>query len=416
MKTWRIRSSLYVNFLLFAILMSSDGILILQVQKHYGIAPGVAGALGGFRDMSVAAGALLLSGFVVRIGYKRSMLVALSMVALICLLVPVGNSFTTIECLFLVTGIAFALMKTSIFSTIGLLVTNIKAHATFMSYLEATYAAGTFAGYFIFSAYSDSAGSKDWLIVYYILAAVAALAMLGLWMAPLDESEVQDSQSRPLISDLTAMARLATTAVAGAFVACVFTYDLLAEGINKWLPTYNNDVLHLPTALSIQLASIMAASAVVGRLLGGLALRFAAWLPVLLTCLGLSAALVLISLPLTANIAAPLITGWRSAPLAAFIFPLIGMVTAPIYPVINSRVLVGLPAREQGAMTGLIMLSSALGATVGSFVTGLIFQEYGGTTAFYWSLVPIALLAASLVLLSGLERRAAVTIADVRPG
>ena len=67
-------------------------------------------------------------------------------------------------------------------------------------------------------------------------------------------------------------------------------------------------------------------------------------------------------------------------------------------------------------MTGLIMLSSALGATVGSFVTGLIFQEYGGTTAFYWSLVPIALLAASLVLLSGLERRAAVTIADVRPG
>ena len=110
----------------------------------------------------------------------------------------------------------------------------------------------------------------------------------------------------------------------------MFTYDLLAEGINKWLPTYNNDVLHLPTALSIQLAAL-AASAVVGRLLGGLALRFAAWLPVLLTCLGLSAALVLISLPLTANIAAPLITGWRSAPLAAFIFPLIGMVTTPIY-------------------------------------------------------------------------------------
>ena len=63
MKTWRIRSSLYVNFLLFAILMSSDGILILQVQKHYGIAPGVAGALGGFRDMSVAARGPSIVGF-----------------------------------------------------------------------------------------------------------------------------------------------------------------------------------------------------------------------------------------------------------------------------------------------------------------------------------------------------------------
>lgn len=415
MQNWRIKTSLYLNFLFFAIMMSSDGILILQVQKHYGVAASVAGLLGGFRDMSVAVAALLLAAYVARIGYKRSMLIALAMVALICLLVPVGNSFTMIEMLFLVTGVAFALMKSSIFSAIGLLAHNIRAHATFMSYLEAMYAAGTFAGYFIFSAYSDDGrGSTDWLLVYYIMAGVSVLAMLALWWAPLDESEVQDVQPQPLLSDLTAMFKLATTAVAGAFVACVFTYDLLAEGINKWLPTFNNEVLHVPVALSIQLASIMAASAVLGRVLGGLALRFASWLTVLLTCLALSALLVLVTLPLAERGGMPPVTSWRSAPLAAFVFPLIGMVTAPIYPVMNSRVLSGLPARQQGAMAGLIMLSSALGATVGSFITGSIFQTYGGTMAFYWSLVPIALLAGSLLLLNALEKRAAAIAPELR--
>jgi len=420
MKNWRIKLSLYLNFLLFAILMSSDGILILQVQKHYAVAASVAGLLGGFRDMSVAVAAVFLAAYVARMGYKRSMLISLLMVALICLLVPLGNSFTTIEMFFLVTGVGFALMKSSIFSAIGLLAHDIRSHAAFMRYLEATYAAGTFAGYFVFSAYSDAGrNSTDWLLVYYVMAGVSVLAIAALWWAPLDESEIQDVQPQPLLGDLTAMFKLATTAVAGAFVACVFTYDLLAEGINKWLPTFNSEVLHVPVALSIQLASIMAASAVLGRVLGGLALRFASWLTVLLTCLALSAVLVLVTLPLAEKGGMPPVTSWRSAPIAAFIFPLIGMVTAPIYPVINSRVLSGLPLRQQGAMSGLIMLASALGATAGSLITGSIFQAYGGTRAFYWSLIPIALLAGSLLLLNALEKRAAVNVPalpSVSPG
>ena len=49
---------------------------------------------------------------------------------------------------------------------------------------------------------------------------------------------------------------------------------------------------------------------------------------------------------------------------------------------------------------------SALGATVGSLITGTIFQAYGGTMAFYWSLVPIAVLAVSMLVLDALEKRA----------
>jgi MFS transporter, FHS family, glucose/mannose:H+ symporter len=163
--------------------------------------------------------------------------------------------------------------------------------------------------------------------------------------------------------------------------------------------------------LSIQLASITAASAVVGRILGGVAVRFFSWLPVLLSCLVLSAVLVIVALAMAGHVNPVPTTSWRTAPVTAFLFPLIGMVTAPIYPVINSLVLSSLPPRRHGAMSGLIMLCSALGATVGSLITGNIFQMYGGTTAFYWTLCPIVLLAASLILLNHLERKATAALA-----
>jgi FHS family glucose/mannose:H+ symporter-like MFS transporter len=413
----RLKFSLFINFMLFSVLMSSDGILILQVQKHYGIQASVAGLLGGCRDVSVAIGALLLAAYVARIGYKRSMLIALALVALICAYVPVGNSFATIALMFVTTGVAFALMKGAIFSSIGLVAHDTRAHASLMSYLEATYACGTFAGYFVFSEYSaeSSTGSTAWLSVYYVLTAASLLCAAYLWATPIDESEVQVPRTQPLRADFVAMLKLASTAVAGAFAACIFTYDFLAEGINKWLPTFNNDVLHIPVALSIQLASITAASAVVGRVLGGFAIRFFSWLTVLLTCLMLSALLVLTALAFAshANVVPP--TSWRTAPLAAYLFPLIGMVTAPIYPVINSLVLSSLPSRQQGAMAGLIMLCSALGATVGSWTTGNIFEVYGGTAAFYWTLCPIGVLAVAVIALNYLEKRATAALAAHSP-
>jgi hypothetical protein len=46
MRYWRLKLALFFNFLLFSVVMSSDGILILQVQKHYGTSAAVAGILG----------------------------------------------------------------------------------------------------------------------------------------------------------------------------------------------------------------------------------------------------------------------------------------------------------------------------------------------------------------------------------
>ena len=104
------------------------------------------------------------------------------------------------------------------------------------------------------------------------------------------------------------------------------------------------------------------------------------------------------------------VTGWATAPLGAFIFPMIGLLLAPIYPAINSVILSTLPARQHGPMSGLIVIFSALGGTTGSIITGNIFEAYGGQTAFYFSLVPIGILIVCLFFFNQIQKKSEAKI------
>jgi fucose permease len=116
-----------------------------------------------------------------------------------------------------------------------------------------------------------------------------------------------------------------------------------------------------------------------------------------------AALLVLLAIPLAGNVGGQAITGWADAPLGAFVFPMIGLFLAPIYPAINSLILTALPVQKHGLMSGLIIVFSALGGTTGSIITGNIFQRFDGQTAFYFSLVPITILIIGLYFFKKLQ-------------
>jgi fucose permease len=140
----------------------------------------------------------------------------------------------------------------------------------------------------------------------------------------------------------------------------------------------------------------------------GIVLRRHDWFLVLAVSLVVAAVLVLVSLPLTENLPDLQISRWADAPMAAYVFPLIGFCIAPVYPAINSVILSALPARQHAPMAGLIVVFSALGGTSGSIITGALFEAFDGTTAFYFSLLPIAMILLSLYLL---KRKSAHAIA-----
>ncbi len=407
MNHWKIKLSLFLNYFVFAILLNSVGTVILQVQRNYGITQSAASVLEAFKDLSIAAVSFLVASYITRIGYRNAMLIALGAISLVCLLMPSLPGFAMTKLLFAATGTCFALIKVSVYACIGLIVPDRKTHASFMNFIESFFMVGILAGYFIFGAFTDdaSAASTAWLRVYYLLAAIAGVAFVLLLSTPINESAIRNREHKPLAHDFAQMLQLAVTTLAMVFIASVFFYVLIEQSIMSWLPTFNNQVLHLPATLAIQMASILAASTAAGRFVAGIALRRLPWFSVLMVCLLSAAALVLLVIPLAQGAGADAITGWRDAPLAAFVFPLIGFLLAPIYPVINSVTLSSLPPEKHAPMSGLIVIFSALGGTTGSIITGTIFQAWGGQTAFYFSLVPIVILLVCLFFFNRLQKK-----------
>jgi len=410
MQTLKLKVSLFLNYFVFAILLNSVGTVILQVQRNFDITKSAASILEAFKDLSIAVTSFLVASFIVRIGYKKAMLIALGVVTAMCIIMPSVPNFLMTKLLFASVGFGFALIKVSVFATLGLVTQNQKEHLSLMNFLESFFMIGILTGSFLFGYFVDDNNpkSQSWLNAYYILAAIAAAAFLLLLTTKLDESSVKKAEfeeSKDLSDDFIGMLRLVVKPLVLIFIFSVFFYVLIEQSIMSWLPTFNNDVLHLSTSLSIQMATILSASFAVGRFLAGIAFKKIDWLYVLLGCLVIAAAIVLITVPLTKGLAVGTIKSIADVPMVAFAFPMIGLFLAPIYPAVNSVILSQLPKHKHAAMTGLIVIFSALGGTTGSIITGHIFDAYDGQTAFYFSLIPMGLLIVLLFFFKRLQSK-----------
>ncbi len=416
MTNFRIKLSLFLNYFVFAILLNSVGTVILQVQLNFDVSKGSASVLEAFKDLSIAIASFLIASYVNKIGYKKTMLIALGLIAVMCLIIPSVNSFLMTKLLFAAAGVGFALIKVSVFATIGLVTKTKNEHLSLMNFLESFFMVGILTGSFLFASLVDNNNPKSttWFNAYYILGGLAVLAFFLLLTTKLDESSIQEAeQSKSAADDFIEMFKLILLLLVLVFIFSAFFYVLIEQSIMSWLPTFNKDVLHLSTSLSIQMASILSASIALGRFLAGLVLRKMDWLIVLVVCLLAAATLVVVAVPLTKNITGISVNSLADVPLVAFIFPLIGLFLAPIYPAINSVILSNLPAHRHASMSGLIVVFSALGGTTGSIITGNIFGAYGGQTAFYFSLVPICILIVLLFVFKRLQPKAG-TVVDLK--
>jgi len=418
MSTFRIKLSLFINYFVFAILLNSSGIAILQVQGNFGIAKKSAAWIDPCKDISIAVASFIVSSFIVRFGYKRAMLTGLGVITVACFIIPSTPGFLAIKLLFVAVGACFALIKMSVYSTIGIVTKGPKEHISLMNFVESFFMIGNLSLYFIFSSFvdNDNAQSTSWLNAYYLIGGLSLLAFILLFSAPLDESAIKNESTKPLTEEFAGMFKLLAQPVVLAFIFSAFFYVLIEQSIQNFLPTFNKDVLSLPTSLSIQMGSILAGSTALGRFLAGILLKRLNWFYVLVGCLVLAALLIVIAMPLAKNETGHPITGWLTAPVAAYIFPLIGLILAPIYPAINSVTLSSLPKAKHGMMSGWIIIFSAIGGTTGSLITGYIFDAYSGQKAFYFTLIPITILVILLSIFKRLQPKTKIETETIAAG
>jgi FHS family glucose/mannose:H+ symporter-like MFS transporter len=403
MKNWKIKTSLFLNYFVFAILLNSVGILIQKSINTYGVDEVQASSLEAFKDLSIAAVSFIIGAFLPRLGYKKGMLIALALVFAGCLGMYWGNSFTSVRILFACVGISFAIIKISVYSIIGLVTSNDKEHKSLLSAIESFFMIGIATGFIAFPLFYNDADPEAWLRIYLVLSGLVALSFVFLLF-----SDFKLNYEVPGISlkdDFKEMLLLLKRPLVSVFAIAAFMYVMMEQGIMSWLPTFNEKILHLPETTSVYMAVILMLSIASGRYVSALLVKKISWLYILAACLIGAALMVVFVLPQTQDLPVQEIQSMKDVPLIAYIFPLIGFFLAPIYPLVNSFVLSATEKTFHSPMASLLVFFSAIGGTLGSRLVGYLFKNIGGAKAFYFSLIPMAVLTICLILFSRYQKK-----------
>lgn len=405
MSTTKIKFSLYLNYFVFAILLNSVGILIQKSINTYGVDELKASSLEAFKDLSIAIVSFLVGSFLPRLGYKKGMLIALALVFAGCLGMYWGNSFTSVRILFACVGISFAVIKVSVYSLIGLITTNDKEHKSVLSSIESFFMIGIAAGFVAFPFFYSDTDPDAWLRIYLLLAGLVAISFFILLFS--DFKIKYEVPGTSIKNDFLQMIGLLKRPLVLVFAVAAFMYVMTEQGIMSWLPVFNEKVIHLPVKTSIYMAVILMLSIALGRYISSILVKKISWIYILATCLIGAALMVLFVLPQTQNLAPKEIKSLSDVPVIAYVFPLIGFFLAPIYPLINSFVLSSTEKIFHSPMAGLLTFFSAIGGTLGSRLVGYLFKNIGGQKAFYFSLIPMAILLICLFFFSKFQKKAA---------
>ena len=98
-------TALAATYFIFAILLNSVGVVILQSIETFAITKSQASVLEGFKDISIAVVSFFVASLLPRVGFKIALLLGLSLVLLVAAITPLFPDFLTIKLLFAAIGI-----------------------------------------------------------------------------------------------------------------------------------------------------------------------------------------------------------------------------------------------------------------------------------------------------------------------
>jgi fucose permease len=402
MKNLGIKISLFLIYFVFAALLNSVGILVERSQEVYDVLKEDAAILEPFKDLSIALVSFIIGSFLPKIGYKKGMLLSLAAVFLGCIGMYFGNSFWAVKILFATVGMSFAIVKVAVYALIGFVTDSKKSHSRFMSLVETVFMLGIIFMYVVFPLFFDEHDENAWLRGYLLMAVIIAISFIIILFSKFDIEVKQSGKS--LKEDINTMFKLFLNPVIWTFAIFAFFYVMTEQGIMTWLPTFNKETLNLVPKLATQMAVILMISYTVGRFITGIIVKYVNWIYIAVTGLILAAILVLIVLPMAQNLGEIEVNKFADLPLVSFLFPMIGLFLAPLYPLVNSSVLSAVEKEHHSPLAGLIVFFSAIGGTSGSLIIGYMFDRFGGDKVFYLSLIPMAIILISLLRLNSLAK------------
>ena len=280
-------------------------------------------------------------------------------------------------------GVCFSVAKISVYGILRNNILNETTLAKVMSSVEASFMIGIFLVNLGFGWLISSEYSAYWKFGFLLISLLAFVNVLLLFRTEISDNSTVDHKTS-LISFTQFLNKRHLL-----FLMTIFSIVFIEQNFNSWLPSFYKNHLNVNSFFALQASAFLALFSFIGRMVTANIIQRFSLFRYFMVCVIIIFAMLIFSQTLLLN-------GYTKVSL--FIFPLIGLFLAPLYPVISSRMITNIHKKDINIFTSLIVIFSSLGSSFGSVMMSYLFQlDYGNYYAFFISLAVIVLFALSFI-------------------
>ncbi|WP_332452862.1 MFS transporter [Chryseobacterium aquaticum] len=352
---------LRLTFFIFSMVLNCMGIVILQLSQE-NIGYDKLGFLEAFKDLPIAFISLFAVNFISKVGAKKSLILALSIVGICSFILPFVEVFWFYKLWFAIIGTCFAIGKICVYGIIRNNITIEKSLAKTMNNVEASFMIGIFVvnvgfGWLIASEYSEY-----WKFGFIFISIVSLVTIYLLSRITIIEAD--KNLENNIFSSLISFRK--TSVILFFFV--IFFIVLTEQSFNSWLPTYYRNHLKVNSFFAIQASSMLAMFSYIGRIITANVIQRFSLVKYFTFCL----VCIMFLLSIIFGIQ---YFGSDQSEISLYLFPIIGLFLSPLYPLINSKMISQIESQKINTFTSLIVIFSSLGSSVSSITMSLLFEN-----------------------------------------
>lgn len=351
---------LKLTFLIFAMVLNCMGIVILQLSEQK-ITYDQLGFLESFKDLPIAVFSLFAVNFISRFGTKKSLVAALIIVGICSLFLPFVEVFWFYKLWFAIIGTCFAIGKIGVYGIIRNNMTEEKSLAKTMNSVEASFMIGIFVvntgfGWLISSKYGEY-----WKFGFML---ISLLSFFTAYLFVTSKIAEPQNRSNKILPDLSGFGKIPFI----LFFAVSFFIIFIEQSFNSWLPSFYKDHLKVNSFFALQASSFLALFSYTGRTITSRIIQRFPLSGYFMACL-----VIIIFLLIT--ISTIQFYFMEDAKILLFLFPVIGLFLAPLYPVINSTMIAKIDKDKINTFTSLIVIVSSVSSSINSITISFLFKN-----------------------------------------
>ena len=372
---------LILSFIVFSMLLNSMSVIILQLSQNNQQSYTGLGILEFFKDIPNALISIFLVEYIKKYSYNKALAYALILSAICSFSIPFLNAFWFLKVWFVLIGISFSIGKICVFSIIKNVAKTENEFSSIMTRTESSFMLGVFLVNMEFALILNSEYKDFWKFGFWFVGFIAIIGVILLLKSKFSLETQFEGEQEDIPTNWKSLLRPHFL----LFYAIVFLIVFAEQIFNSWLPTFYKKNLNTNSFFALQSSAFLALFSFAGRLIASKVTEKITPLRYFYFCLFISIILLFISHFLGYN-------SRDNVTILVFLFPLVGIFLAPLYPLLNSKFLSHYSEKVVGKIVSVIILATSLGGSIGSISTSYVFQKNFGNYYILFATIPLILI------------------------